>query len=88
MNENDIDIHELMGKALAELLADDEGVIIHHDGEIWAVYKNSVDQTISVMPIDDPTAPHGSLIWIQYEGSSESESEFDDVVIGDNQLIH
>ncbi len=88
MNKDNIDIEELMAKALGELLDDDEGIVIHYNGEVLALYKKSIDQSINVQPFEDTDAPHGAPIWMHYEGSTAPDPDFEDEIIGDNPLLH
>lgn len=81
----------LFVKSLTCLLKDDEGVVIHHDDKGYVVFKNSVQETISIMGDDDYLEmEHGTLIWMHYEdgGGKAPEPEFDEIVIGKEEKLH
>ena len=79
----------LFVKALASLLKDDEGVIIHQDEKAYAVFKNSVEGTISVIEDDDYLEiEDGTLMWMHYDGSAAPEPGFNDDIIGADVTKH
>ena len=79
MNEEDI-ANILIVRALAQLLKDDEGIVIHHEGDGYLIYNNSVQETITVVLDDDYlNIEHGKLIWMHYEGSNAPEQAADQV---------
>ena len=79
----------LFVKSLAMILKDDEGIIIHHEGKGYAVFRNSRQNTISVMEDDEYLdLDEGMMIWMQYEGSQAPEPEFGEEVIGKQETRH
>lgn len=79
----------LFVKSLAMILKDDEGIIIHHEGKGYAVFRNSIQNTISVMEDDEYLdLDEGMMIWMQYEGSSAPAPEFDEMIIGADETRH
>ena len=80
-DENGDNIVEILFvKAIVQLLKNDEGMIIHHDGKGYAVYKNSVNGTIELC-IDEEylDQEHGQLIWMHYDGSEAPEPAFEEI---------
>lgn len=79
----------LFVKAIVELLKNDEGMIIHHEGKGYAVSKNSANGTIE-LSIDEEylDQEHGQLIWMQYDGTEAPEPEFEDIIISEDVTKH
>lgn len=94
-DERDItDYSELGGilfvKALAAILRNDEGIIVHHEGKGYAVYHNSAESTIAVM-IDDEylKSDPGTPIWVHYDGSdAPPDPDFDQIGPTAGSTIH
>ena len=87
--ELDTIVEVLFVKAIVELLKNDEGIIIHHDGKGYAVYKNSVNGTVELCYDDEYLdQEHGQLIWMHYDGSEAPEPAFDDIIISDDATKH
>jgi len=79
----------LFVKSLASLLKDDEGVIVHHNDKAYAVFKNSMEGTISVIEDEDYLKmDDGTLMWMHYEGSHAPEPGFDDEIVGADVTKH
>jgi len=50
-------------KALSERLKEDQGVIVHHDGFGYIVYKNTANKTMGIQEDKQFLLyPHGSLV--------------------------
>jgi len=82
-------VEVLLVKAIVQLLKNDEGMIIHHDGKGFAVYKNSVNGTIEVCHDEEYLdQEHGQLIWMHYDGSEAPEPEFEDIMISEDATKH
>ena len=87
--ELDTIVEVLFVKAIVELLKNDEGIIIHHDGKGYAVYKNSVNDTVELCYNEEYLdLEHGQLMWMQYDGSEAPEPAFDDIIISDDATKH
>lgn len=79
----------LFVKSLASVLKDDEGVIIHHDGKGYAVFKNSMENTISVIEDDDYLElEDGTMMWMHYDGTKAPDPGFADQIVGGDETRH
>ena len=79
----------LFVKAMVELLKNDEGMIIHHEGRGYAVSKNSANGTIELSIDEDYLEhEHGQFIWMQYAGTEAHAPELEDIIMGDDITTH
>lgn len=80
----------LIVHALAALLKPDEGVILHHEGNGYVLFRNSEEEQIQLVEGEDfLKEAHGTLIWMHYKGSNAPEPEDgEQVLCNDNETRH
>jgi len=80
----DLNFEAILVRACVQLLKPDEGIIIHFEDEVYAVYYNSSEEALKI--VQEPEydeLEHGRLIWMHYEGSQAPTPGFNEEVFCD-----
>ena len=74
----------LFVQSLGYLLDENEGIIIHHEGEGYVVWKNPFNKTIEVLKDEDYlTVEDGRRTWVHHPDSDAPLPDEFDEILGD-----